>query len=172
MLKETVQKALNDQIAMEGYASFLYLSMASWCEQQGLEGSSEFFYRQAAEEHDHMMRIFRYVLEMDGTAIAPAIKKVPDQFESIQKIFNDVYLHEQQVTQSINNLVTLSSDENDHTTYQFLQWFVVEQREEETLVRSILDKLKLIGDGPQSLYFIDKEVTDINGGIEDGETSD
>ena len=38
----------------------------------------------------------------------------------------------------------------------------MEQREEEALMRSILDKLKLIGTGPQSLYFIDKEVTEIN----------
>ncbi|NND07952.1 MAG: ferritin [Saprospiraceae bacterium] len=172
MLKENVEKALNNQIAMEGNASFFYLSMASWCEQQGLEGSSEFFYRQAEEEHEHMMRIFRYVLEMDGKAASPAISKAPDDFASIQDIFSDVYQHEQKVTQSINELVNLSAEENDHTTYQFLQWFVVEQREEETLIRSILDRLKLIGSGPQSLYFIDKEITDINRMIGDSDSSE
>lgn len=172
MLKENIEKALNDQIAMEGNASFFYLSMASWCEQQGLEGSSEFFYRQATEEHEHMMRIFRYILEMDGKAISPAIKKAPEEFKSIQDIFDDVYHHEKKVTQSINNLVDLSAKENDHTTYQFLQWFVAEQREEETLIRSILDKLKLIGSGPQSLYFIDKEITDVNNAIGENESSE
>lgn len=172
MLKENIEKALNEQIAMEGNASFFYLSMASWCEQQGLEGSSEFFYRQAAEEHEHMMRIFRYILEMDGKAISPAIIKAPEDFRSIQDIFSDVYEHEQKVTQSINSLVDLSAQENDHTTYQFLQWFVAEQREEETLIRSIRDKLKLIGSGPQSLYFIDKEITDINGAIAESESSE
>jgi len=172
MLKENIEKALNDQIAMEGNASFFYLSMASWCEQQGLEGSSEFFYRQATEEHEHMMRIFRYILEMDGKAISPAIKKAPEEFKSIQDIFDDVYHHEKKVTQSINNLVDLSAKENDHTTYQFLQWFVAEQREEEALIRSILDKLKLIGSGPQSLYFIDKEITDVNNAIGENESSE
>jgi ferritin len=29
-------------------------------------------------------------------------------------------------------------------------------------MRSILDKIKLIGDGAQSLYFIDKEIETIN----------
>ncbi len=162
MLENKIEQALNDQIAMEGYASFLYLSMASWCEQQGLEGTSQFFYRQSAEEHDHMMRIFRYILEMDGKAVSPEVKQPPQKFESIQKIFDDVYEHEQKVTRSISKLVELADEMDDHTTYQFLQWFVLEQREEETLVRSILDKLKIIGDGPQSLYFIDKEVTMIN----------
>lgn len=165
MLSDKMEAALNDQIAMEGYASFLYLSMASWCEYQGLEGTSEFFYRQAAEEHDHMMRIFRYVLEMDGKSIVPSIRQAPVDFESVQSIFADVYQHEQKVTASINNLVDLANGENDHSTHNFLQWYVTEQREEEALIRSILDKLKLIGTGPQSLYFIDKEITQINGQI-------
>ncbi len=52
--------------------------------------------------------------------------------------------------------------ENDPASLNFLQYYVEEQREEEALMRSILDKLKLIGDGPQSLYFIDMEVEKIN----------
>ena len=39
---------------------------------------------------------------------------------------------------------------------------MAEQREEEAMVRDILDKIKLIGDGPQSLYYIDKELQQIN----------
>ena len=153
---------MNDQIELEAYASFLYLSMASWCDEQGMEGSTHFFYRQSAEESDHMMRIFRYILEMDGKAIVPAVKKPPASFKSIQQLFKDVYAHEQKVTKSINDLVDLSYKENDHSTHNFLQWYVTEQREEEALMRSILDKVNLIGDGPQSLYFIDKEIIDVN----------
>lgn len=162
MLSEKMATALNEQISMEAYASFLYLSMASWCENQGLEGTSQFFYRQSAEEHDHMMRIFRYILEMDNRSIVPAVKQPPIDFESVQGIFQDVYIHEQKVTSSIGQLVDLANAENDHITHNFLQWYVTEQREEEALIRNILDKLKLIGDGPQSLYFIDKEITEIN----------
>jgi ferritin len=162
MLSEKMEAALNEQINMEAYASFFYLSIASWCEHQGLEGTAQFFYRQSAEEHDHMMRIFRYVLEMDRRAIAPPIEQPPIEFKGIQTIFDDVYAHEQKVTKSINNLVDLANKENDHSTHNFLQWYVTEQREEEALIRNILDKLKLIGDGPQSLYFIDKEITEIN----------
>lgn len=163
MLTKKMEAALNAQIELEAYASFLYLAIASWCDEQGMEGSTQFFYRQSAEENDHMMRIFRYVLEMDGKAIVPAIKQPPASFKSIQKVFRDVYVHEQKVTMSINNLVDLSNKENDHSTHNFLQWYVAEQREEEALMRSILDKVNLIGEGPQSLYFIDKEIVAING---------
>ena len=39
---------------------------------------------------------------------------------------------------------------------------IAEQREEENLIRGILDKIKLIGTGPMSLYYIDKEIQKIN----------
>jgi len=58
--------------------------------------------------------------------------------------------------------VTLCQAENDHTTQLFLQWYVGEQQEEEALMRSILDTIKLIGSGPLSLYYIDKEIDKIN----------
>lgn len=162
MLSKKVEKALNKQIALEGYASFLYLSMASWCDNEGFEGSAKFMHRQSEEEHEHMMKLFHYISEMDGHALAPAIKQPPTTFTSIVKLFEEVYAHEQKVTKSIHDLVALSGSEKDHTTFNFLQWYVEEQREEEALMRSIMDKIKLIGGGPQSLYYIDKEIEKIN----------
>lgn len=161
-MTEKMEKALNEQIAKEGYASFLYLSMASWCEQRGMNGCAQFFYRQSEEEHMHMMKIFTYVLEMDGKAQSPEIKKPQSDFESIRAVFQSTYDHEKEVTQCIHDLVNLAVEQNDHATHNFLQWYVEEQREEEALMRDILDKINLIGDGPQSLYFIDKEVDTIN----------
>ena len=154
--------ALNAQLEKEAYASFLYLSMASWLDNQGLNGAAQFMYRQSDEERAHMMRIFDYLLEMDGTAIVPAVSQPPKDFESVQSIFDNAYEHEQSVTASINNLVNRSIEENDHATNNFLQWYVEEQREEETLMRTIIDKINLIGTGPQSLYFIDKELEEVN----------
>lgn len=162
MISKKMEKALNEQIEQEGYASFLYLAMASWCDAEGLEGCTEFMRRQSEEERMHMLKIFDYISEVDGRAIAPAIKATPNKFESVHKMFEEVYNHEQKVTQSIHKLVELANKENDFTTHHFLQWYVEEQREEEAMMRSILDRLKIIGKGPQSLYFIDKEIEAIN----------
>ena len=162
MISEKMEAALNKQIELEGYASFLYLSMASWCEQQGMEGSAKFMYRQSDEEKEHMMRIFYYINEVDGHAIVPAIQQPPLQFESVRSLFSQVYEHEKKVTASINGLVDMCYAENDYSTLNFLQWYIEEQREEEALMRTIIDKIKLIGDGPQSLFYIDKEVEKIN----------
>ena len=162
MITKRMEEALNNQISLEGYASFLYLSMASWCDQQGLDGCAQFMYRQSQEELAHMLRIFNYISEVDGHALSPGIKRPENDFESVQALFKLVYAHEQKVTQSIHELVALSLEEKDHTTYNFLQWYIEEQREEEALMRTILDKIRIIGDGPQSLYFIDQELEKIN----------
>ena len=162
MLSKKMEAALNKQLELEAYASYLYLSMSSWCEREALEGCSKFMARQSAEETQHMLRIFNYINELDGHAIAPGVKKPPTEFKSIQQMFKEVYAHEQKVTKAINTLVALSTTEKDHTTFNFLQWFVEEQREEEVLMRSILDKIKIIGKGPQSLYYIDNEIEKIN----------
>lgn len=162
MISKTMADRLNKQIELEAYASFLYLSMASWCSTVGVEGCSQFMHRQSSEERDHMLRIFNYISEVDEQAIAPAIPQPPLEFESVQEMFQQVYAHEQKVTKAIHEIVGLCYEENDYNTLNFLQWYVEEQREEEDLMRSILDKIKLIGDAPQALYYIDKEIVAIN----------
>ena len=172
MLSEKMVNALNEQIAMEGYASFLYLSMAGWFDVRSMKGCASFMYRQSSEEHVHMMKIFHYLLEMDASAISPAINQPTADFKDVKSIFEDTLAHERRVTKSINEIVELAISESDHSTYAFLQWYVTEQREEESLMRTILDKINLIGDGSQSLYFIDKEIDAINRAEVKGEKAD
>ncbi len=162
MISKRMEEALNAQIELEASASFLYLSMAAWCERKGMGGSAHFMYRQSAEERSHMLRIFHYISDVDGLAVTPGIRQPPTDFPSIRELFEEVYVHEQKVTASIHKLLDLCNEEDDYTTHNFLQWYITEQREEEALMRNILDKIKLIGEGPQSLYFIDKEVESIN----------
>lgn len=162
---------MNEQIGLEGYASFLYLAMATWCDSQGLSGCYQFLLRQSEEEREHMMKIFEYIADVDGFALTPGIAQPPRKFDSVQAVFKSVYEHEQKVTRSINELVRLASQENDYATESFLQWYVNEQREEEALMRNVLDRINLIGDGPQSLYFIDKEMEAINKAAEAAETA-
>lgn len=162
MLSQKTLDALNQQIALEGYSSSAYLSMASWCDREGLDGCAKFFYAQAEEERMHMLKIVHYINDMDGHALVGAVEKPPREFDSIQALFQAVYEQEKKVTDSIYKLVTITEKESDHSTNLFLQWYVAEQREEETQVRNILDKIKIIGTGGQSLYFIDQEIEKIN----------
>ncbi|MCL4114842.1 UNVERIFIED_CONTAM: hypothetical protein GTU68_043722 [Idotea baltica] len=158
MLSKKIEKALNEQIGLEAAASQKYLAMAIWCDAQGLEGSSEFFFNQSEEERMHMMKIIHYIQEADGLAVVPSLSKPSSDYKNINTVVKAAYDSEKKVTKSIHSIVDLSLVEKDHTTYNFLQWYVAEQQEEEALMRKIIDRIKLIGEGPQSLYYIDQAI--------------
>ncbi|MBK7360131.1 MAG: ferritin [Saprospiraceae bacterium] len=165
MLDKKMELALNNQLEKEAFSSYSYLAMAVWCDQKSMEGCSRFFYRQAEEEHLHMMKILAYLIERNGQPVIPAIKKPKADYKSIYEIFNQTFKQEKEVTQSIHDLINETQKLNDHSTQNFLQWYVSEQREEEAVVMKILDKIQLIGEGPMCLYYIDKEVEAINNQI-------
>lgn len=162
MLSKKIEKALNDQVTLEAEAAFFYLSMASWCEGKSLEGCSAFLYRHFEEEKDHMLRLIHYINDAGGTARIPAVRNMDAKYANIKGVFQTVLKHEISVTKSINQLVDMCQKEGDHSTYQFLQWYVAEQHEEEKLFRTVLDKIDIIGTDAKGLYWIDQEVGKLN----------
>ena len=155
MLSKKVEEILNVQVDKEAYSSHLYLAMASWAENKGLEGISDWLYGQADEERMHMLKLVKYINERDGQAKIAQVKEPPSEFGSVREVFEKVLEHERYVTASINEIVQVCIEENDHTTHNWVQWFVTEQIEEEASVKSILDKLKLAGD---QLYMFDRDI--------------
>lgn len=159
MLTKKVEAALNKQVEMEGYASNYYLSAASWCDSKGLQGAAGFLYGHADEERMHMMKLFHYINDAGGHAEAPNVKQPPLKFKNLKELFTLVFKHEVEVTKAINNLVDLCMGEKDHSSYNFLQWYVAEQHEEEKLFRTVLEKIELLGpDDTRGLYWIDREL--------------
>lgn len=158
MLSKEIEAALNEQIAAEAFASNYYLSMASWCEKNGLRRCAKFMYEQSEEEREHMMKLVRYVNECGGHAKVSALKEPPYEYDSIAKVFQLTLEHEVNVTKSINHLVELSFNAKDYSTFNFLQWYVSEQHEEEKLFMSILDLIKITGTDGKGLLFLDAEI--------------
>jgi len=156
MLTKKIEDICNRQIEREGYSSNLYLAMASWAETNGFGGVASWLYVQADEERMHMLKFIRYVNERGGVAIVPALKKPASEFKGVEELFREVLKHEEFITASINEIVALTLEEKDFNTYNFLQWFVSEQVEEEASVRAILDKVKLVG--KNNMYQFDRDI--------------
>jgi ferritin len=158
LIPKKVEKALNEHLALEMGAIYHYLAVASWCDKERYEGASAFFHKQSAEEQLHFMKFFNYINEMGGHALVPELKKPLSVYKSIVEVCEKSLEAEKKVTKSVYNLVEVARSEHDHGTVEFLKFFIDEQREEEVQFTKLLDKIKLIGDGPQSLYYIDKEI--------------
>jgi len=161
MLPEKVENILNEQILKEDYSSQLYLSMASWAENNGFEGVSNWLYAQAEEERIHMLKLVKYVNERDGKAVIPGIETPPDDFGDVFVMFDKVLKHEKFISGSINGIVAVCIAENDFTTQNWIQWFVTEQIEEEASVKAIIDKLNLLG--KNNLYMFDRDIMSMRG---------
>ena len=163
MLSKKMLKMLNDQVNLEFYSSNIYLQMSSWCDNKGLSGSAKFLKLHADEEMMHMNKLFDYINESDGMALVGSIKEPPSDFKSLKALFEEIYNHECFVTKSINEIVGVAFEEKDFFTFNFLQWYVAEQHEEEALFKGILDKFELIGDEKNRLFFIDRELAQMAG---------
>lgn len=164
MVSKAIQEALNGQVQMEAESSQAYLAMASWAEiQPGLEGVTEFFYRQSDEERVHMLKLIRFINERGGFAVIPALTQPIVTFKSLKNVFDEFLKHELKVSDSINELVHLSLSEKDYATHNFLQWYVNEQMEEERSARTLNDKLELIGDDKSGLYLFDRDIMNFRG---------
>ena len=156
MLKQKIEDICNRQIEREGYSSNLYLAMAAWAETNGISGVAGWLYGQAEEERLHFLKFIKYVNERGGKAVIPALKKPDPEFKSVEDVFTQVLRHEEFITESINEVVALTLEEKDFNTNNFLQWFVMEQVEEEASVKSILDKVKLVGNN--NMYEFDRDI--------------
>ncbi len=158
MLKENVLKKLNEQVTAEHYASNLYLAMSSWCKAQGLDGAAKFLSIHSKEELLHMYRLFNYINETGSMAIVSKIDAPPCDYKDLKDVFEQTYKHELHVTALINSLVDLTLTDKDFSTFNFLQWYVSEQHEEEALFKGILDRIDVVGLEGRGLFMIDNEI--------------
>ena len=159
MLSKKMQEALNMQVLMEAQSSQAYLAMASWAEiQPGLKGVTDFFFQHSDEERLHMLKLIHYINERGGFGVVPALSQPVLTFVSLKSAFEELFKHELAVSSSINDLVEIALAEKDYATHNFLQWYVLEQMEEERLARECNDKLELIGDDKSGLYLFDRDI--------------
>ncbi|WP_447639907.1 MULTISPECIES: ferritin [Chitinophagaceae] len=161
-LSPTIMKALNDQMTMEAYSSQVYLMLSSWADQQGYAGISKFLFKHSTEERSHMAKLIEYIQERGGKVTIDAIKKPGSEPKSVQECFEMVFKQEVDNTTAIYKIVKLALDEEDWATWNHLQWFVGEQREEEKYALNLLDKIKIAGgsNAPDTtLYELDKDLS-------------
>ncbi len=93
-MNKRVENALNDQIIKEAYSSQFYLAMASWSENNGLNGTAKFLYSQSDEERFHMLKLVKFVNERGGVSVIPQIEKPPVEYNNLENVFEELLKHQ------------------------------------------------------------------------------
>lgn len=158
MISQKLQDAINEQINKEFYSEYLYLSMEAYCRSIDLDGFANFFHVQTQEEHFHGMKLYTFLIDLDGRVVLKSIAAPPTEFKSVIELFEKTLEHEKFVTKSINELMDAAVKDNNHAVMSFLKWFVDEQVEEESTDSKILSKLKLINGEGHGLLMLDAEM--------------
>lgn len=158
MLSEKLLDALNEQLNKEYYSSYLYLAMAAYFDDKNLQGMANWMKKQSDEEHIHSIKFFDFIIRVGGRIKLGAIGEPAKEWDSPQSAFEAAYEHEQFISKSIYDLVTLAVEEKEYSTQTFLNWFVDEQVEEEETVKAIVEKFKMISASASGMYMLDTEL--------------
>ncbi len=157
-INETMNAAFNDQITMELQAAHSYLALGAWLETAGFSGMAAWMHAQSAEETEHAMKFYQFVLDRDGRVVLGSLAAPMADFDGVLSVFETGLAQEREVSASINNLYALAMEEKDFASLPLLDWFVTEQIEEEATFSQILDDLALAGGAAQSMLFLDREL--------------
>ena len=170
MVSQVVQDAINRQINSELSASYTYLAMSAFCDQQNFRGFGRWLRVQSTEEYGHALKLFDFMLARNGMVRLQAIAEPAVQFKSIASVFEQALRQEEEVSAQIDTLYELAFKEKAFAAMVELQWFLTEQVEEEKTAREIVAKFHLCGNDPASLLDLDRDLgaQRWHGGVVDG----
>lgn len=142
MIPKKLSDLLAAQIGHELHASHYYLGIATYFSDLNLDRWADFFHRQSLEERGHALKIARFLLNVDARFEIPAVPKCPTRFKSPVEAARVSLSNEQKVTKQFHAIADAALEEKDYTSFQFVQWFLGEQIEEEATMQKLVDLLE------------------------------
>lgn len=139
MLKKEIVELINNQINKEYESSYLYLHIANFYSEQGLNGFANYFHKQSKEEVEHAEKLIAYLHNENEIVALNDIKASSFKFVDLREPLIAQIEHEEYITNLINSLYESSLNLKDYRTMHFLAWYINEQAEEETRSRNLLE---------------------------------
>ncbi|MGH8103615.1 MAG: ferritin [bacterium] len=139
MITKKLVALLEAQIGHELHASHYYLGIAAYFADKNLDKWAGFFYRQSAEERVHALKIVKFLIDVEATFRIPAVAECATNYKSAVDAAKAALASEQRVTKQFHAMADAALAEKDYTSFQFVQWFIGEQVEEEATMQKLVD---------------------------------
>ena len=136
--KSKFHELLQAQVGNEFSASQQYIALAVWFDNEDLPRLASHFYKQALEERNHAMMIVQFLMDNDIAPVIPGTAAPINDFKAPRDLVDLALRQEQQVTDQIVALARAAREEGDYIGEQFLQWFLKEQVEEVSSMKTLL----------------------------------
>jgi bacterioferritin B len=154
LASEKLVEAFNRQIGHEMAASMQYIAVACFFESETLPQLARFFYKQSDEERQHALRFVKFLNDADGKVAIPSLPAPKSDFGTAEEAVQLSLDWEEEVTRQIYDLVETARADKNYIAMRFLDWFVTEQMEEVTSMRSLLHVIRRAG--PQGLLYVEE----------------
>jgi ferritin len=141
MISERLSKLLVAQVSSELGAHQTYLGISLYFERQSLHRWAKVFRDQSVEEAQHASKIMAFLLDNEVEFDLPGLVAATTHYGSAAGAVQVALESEIKVTGQFNNMATAAAEAGDHRGFEFLQWFINEQVEEERTMRALLDLL-------------------------------
>ena len=139
MISDALSRLLIEQIGHELRAHQLYMAISTFFERQSLTRWAKLFKDQSVEEAGHATKIMDFLTDNNVNFDIPALKAASTRYGSATAAVQTALDSERAVSKQFQEMSSRALAEADHTSHQFLNWFVEEQVEEERKAQSLLD---------------------------------
>jgi len=139
--------ALNGQVSIEFNTVSLFQSMWACTESRGFMNAAKFFAQKVKEEQGHVNRVYAYMLDKGIRPVTPAIPQPTQEYTDLYEIIETCRTYQVGVTTSYEKIGTLAQSTSDHTTYNFIQFFLDDQIQEENTFITLCDQYKILSQG-------------------------
>ena len=155
-LSKDIIDLLVNQLSHELHNHSIYRTFSNYFGTHGLPDLEEYFNLRSEEEYKHHKWILWYLSYTDAEFQYPAVEPVNIEIKNNVIPFKETVDVEINTTMLINNIVAKALELNDYSTYAWLMGnddehgkLVLEQVEEESISRTILEMAQLDSDWHQ-----------------------
>ncbi len=157
MISSKMAEMLNTQMNFENESAHVYLAMANWAKAENLGGAESWMIKQYKEEKFHGKKIYDYLHEQGADVTITGFETPRAEYANLLEVLEVSLEHEKLVTSKLVELMKLAKEESDFATEAFLQWYILEQVEEEDTLNDLIARYNLYPQ-PAHLLLFDKDM--------------
>ena len=145
LISETLCQALCAQLSHERYNAGVYLYLASFLQNKGLDGLAKLFLEHWDEENSHAKQIQEFLVDMNATVHMLSVGDVNEPLDTVIDIAELYLSTEKETTESLSAIKEISIEEGNCVAEEFLRKMIDQQRNEYKEALTFYDNAELTG---------------------------
>lgn len=139
MITKRLAEMLTAQISSEVRAHQMYMGIAIYFRRQSLDEWGKLFHKQSLEEAQHAKKIIDFLVDVEVEFDLPGNGGSSTHYGSAVEACRAALTSERRVSEEFQAMSVAATEEKDFRVFQFLQWFIEEQVEEESKMQKLID---------------------------------